>query len=113
MNTVMAGIDSIKTLAYMDDLIVEGASLEAHNMALIKLFSRLRTHNIKVHPNKCEFLRTKMWNLGRTITVDRVESDKEKVQEISCTKFYEASSIADGLQRTSLRAMVKMFLCCN
>lgn len=82
MNTIMPEINGIKTLIYMDDLIVIGATLEDHNMVLVEVFDRLRTHNLKIHPDKCEFLRTEVCYLGHTITADGVKPDGRKVQAV-------------------------------
>jgi hypothetical protein len=82
MNAIMAEINGIKALIYMDDLTVIGATLEDHNMALVEVFDRLRTHNLKIQPDKCEFLRMEVCYLGHTITANGVKPDEKKVQAV-------------------------------
>jgi hypothetical protein len=56
MNNVLAGIIGIKCLVYLDDIIVYGKNLRDHNNKLKDVFERLKEHNLKIQPDKCEFL---------------------------------------------------------
>lgn len=78
----MTGNNDIKALIYMDDLILIGATLETHNLASVDVFDRLRTHNPKIYPDKCEVLRTEVCYLGHTITGEGVKPDGRKVQAV-------------------------------
>jgi hypothetical protein len=51
-------------------------------MALTEVFDRLRTQNLKMHPDQCEFLRTEICYLRHTVTADGVKADKRKVQAV-------------------------------
>jgi len=55
MNSVLTGIQDLKCLVYLDD-IVYGPNLKKHNKRLIEVFSRLREYNLKLQPDN-EFLR--------------------------------------------------------
>ncbi|KAL0130247.1 hypothetical protein PUN28_002085 [Cardiocondyla obscurior] len=57
MNSVLAGLQGIKCLVYLDDVVIYGPTLEEHNKRLTSVFSRLRENNLKLQPDKCEFLR--------------------------------------------------------
>jgi hypothetical protein len=57
MNTVLSGLQGIKCFVYLDDIVVYGSSLRDHNNKLTEIFQRLRQHNLKLRPTKCEFLR--------------------------------------------------------
>jgi len=37
--------------------VIYGLNLKEHNKRLIQILNRLRGHNLKLQPNKCEFLR--------------------------------------------------------
>ena len=49
---------------YLDDLIVFGNNLTNHNINLIKVLQRLREVNLKLNPNKCEFLKKELLYVG-------------------------------------------------
>ena len=57
MSTVLSGIQGIKCLVYLDDIIVFGEIQQSQNDKLREVFTRLRVHNLKLQPDKCEFLR--------------------------------------------------------
>ena len=54
MTTVLSGIQGIKCLVYLDDDVVFGENLHTHNERLREVFSRMRKHNLKLQPDKCE-----------------------------------------------------------
>jgi len=56
MTTVLSGIQGIKCLVYLDDGVVFGENLSTHNERLQEVFGRMRQHNLKLQPDKCEFL---------------------------------------------------------
>jgi hypothetical protein len=57
MSTVLSGMQGLKCLVYLDDIIVFGETLRVHNDKLREVFARLRMHNLNLQPDKCEFLR--------------------------------------------------------
>ena len=56
MSTVLSGMQGLRCLVYLDD-IVYGETLKVHNDRLRNVFARLQMHNLKLKPDKCEFLR--------------------------------------------------------
>jgi hypothetical protein len=46
------------------------------------LFGRIRKYNLKLQPDKCEFLRTEVSYLGHVITEEGVRPDPRKVDVI-------------------------------
>lgn len=58
LSLALSGLDS-QAFLYVDDIIVFGCSLD-HNDNLIKVFDRLSKYNLKLNPNKCEFLKTEV-----------------------------------------------------
>jgi len=46
------------------DIIVYGETLKVHNDRLRDVFARLRMYNLKLQPDKCEFLRKEVTYLG-------------------------------------------------
>jgi len=57
MSVVLSGMQGLKFLCYLDDLLIFGETLEVHNDRLRDVFGRLRMNNLKLQSDKCEFLR--------------------------------------------------------
>ncbi|KAL6420796.1 hypothetical protein ACFW04_013771 [Cataglyphis niger] len=57
MNSVLIGMQGLKCLVYLDDIVIYGSSLEDRNKWLKEILQRLRENNLKLQPDKCEFLR--------------------------------------------------------
>jgi len=57
INSVLAGLLGIKCFAYMDDIVIYGKNLEDHNNKLKDIFLAFRNANLKLQPDKCEFLK--------------------------------------------------------
>jgi len=53
MNTILAKIQGLRCPVYLDDIIIYGPSLEKR---FIEVMQRLRKYNLKLQPDKCEFL---------------------------------------------------------
>jgi len=76
MNSVLTGIQDLRCLVYLDDIVIYGPNLKKHNKRLVKVFSRLREHNMKSQLDKCEFLRKEVIYLGHIITKDGIRPDQ-------------------------------------
>lgn len=79
MHIAMSGLSYEKCLIYLDDLIVFGKNLLDHNKNLIKIFQRLREKNLKLNPNKCNFLRKEILYLGHIVSADGILPDSAKI----------------------------------
>jgi len=82
MTTVLSGIQGIKCLVYLDDDVVFGENLHTHNERLREVFSRMRKHNLKLQPDKCEFLRKEVSYLGHVIGQTGVKPDEKRVKAV-------------------------------
>ena len=58
MSTLLSGMQGLKCLVY--DIIVYAETLKLHNDKLREVFARLRFHNLKLPPDKCEFLKSRL-----------------------------------------------------
>jgi hypothetical protein len=85
MPTVLSGLQGLKCLICLDDIIVFGETLKVHNDNLRKVFARLRMHNLKLQPDKCEFLKQGITYLGHRLTPQGLFPDSDKV--ITIRKF--------------------------
>ena len=74
----------MKCLVYLD-IIVYGETLQIHNDKLREVFARLRLHNLKLQPDKCEFLRKEVTYLGHKLTALGLRPDPEKVSAVKKT----------------------------
>ena len=83
MNSVLTGLQGIKCFVYIDDVVIYGNSLEDHNSKLIDVFKRLRQNNLKLHPDKCEFMRKEVQYLGHVIGEDGIKPDPKKISAVS------------------------------
>ena len=55
MSTVLSGMQGLKCLSYLDDIIVYGETLQVHKDKLKEVFAGLRVHNLKLQSDKCVF----------------------------------------------------------
>jgi hypothetical protein len=78
MSTVFSGIQGLKCLVYLDDIIVFGETLQSHDK-LREVFARLRMHNLKLQPDKCEFLRKEVTYLSHKLTASGLCPDPENI----------------------------------
>lgn len=79
MTLAMSGLNYSSCFIYLDDLIDFVNNLQNHNKNLIKVFQRLRDVNLKLNPNKREFLRKEILYLENIISSEGVSPDPSKV----------------------------------
>jgi len=82
MSTVLSGMQGLKCLVYLDDIIVYAETLQLHNDKLTEVFARLRFHNLKLQPDKCEFLRKEFTYLGHKLSAHGLRPDPEKISAV-------------------------------
>lgn len=96
MTIAMSGLNYKSCFIYLDDLIVFGKNLIEHNKNLIKVLQRLREVNLKLNPNKCEFLKKELLYLGHVVSADGVLPDPEKIKAV---QNYPVPKSADDTRR--------------
>jgi hypothetical protein len=82
MSNVLTGMQGIKCLVYLDDIVIFGETLQIHNEKLREVLGRMRKHNLKLQPDKCEFLRKEVAYLGHVITKDGIKPDERKIEAV-------------------------------
>ena len=80
MTIAMSGLNYESCFVYLDDLIVFGRNFEQHNINLIRVLQRLREVNLKLNPNKCDFLKKELLYLGHVVSEKGVLPDPEKIK---------------------------------
>jgi len=81
MSTVLSRMQGLKCIVYLDDIIF-GENLKVHNERLRDVFARLRSYNIKLQPDKCEFLRKEVLYLGHRLTCGGLLLDESKLSPV-------------------------------
>jgi hypothetical protein len=82
MNNVLMGLIGTRCFVYLDDVIIFGETLQEHHIRLREVLDKLRQYNLKIEPDKCEFLKTELNYLGHVVTGEGVKPDPHKVQAI-------------------------------
>ena len=82
MDNVLTGMHGTEAFIYLDDIVVHSETLEDHDIKVRRLFDRLRWANLKLQPDKCEFLRTEVAYLGHIIGRDGVRPNPAKIEAI-------------------------------
>ncbi|XP_054279059.1 uncharacterized protein K02A2.6-like [Macrosteles quadrilineatus] len=70
------------TVAYFDDIVVQGCTFEECKSRLIKVLEKLEKHNLHVNVEKCKFFERKLQYLGHIISKDGIQKSPEKVRAI-------------------------------
>jgi len=67
MEDVLVGLQWIKCLVYIDDIVVFGKTFEDTIDNLRTVFERLRTHRLTLKPKKCELFKKQVAYLGHIV----------------------------------------------
>ena len=69
-------------LIYLDDIIIFSTTFEEHLQRLQAVFERLKEHNLKLKPSKCELFREKVTYLGHVVSEAGIETGPTKIEAI-------------------------------
>lgn len=83
MSIAFSGLEPSTAFLYMDDVIVIGASENHHNNNLRKVFEICRKFNLKLNPEKCDFLKHEVVFLGHKCSSKGILPDSSKFSTIS------------------------------
>lgn len=79
METVLRGLHWKTLLIYLDDIIVFSKDLDSHLERLGEVFTRLHQAGLKLRPDKCKLLATRVNYLGHVVSENGVETEEAKV----------------------------------
>jgi len=82
MELIFRGIQWKTLLIYIDDIICFGRDFEEHLERLKQIFSRLKTANLKLKPEKCDLFQNSVEFLGFIVSQEGVRPTDEKVSAI-------------------------------
>ena len=83
MTSIFGDQNYLSLLCYLDDLLVFAPDEETALQRLEMVFSRLRSHNLKLAPKKCFFLRKSVRFLGHMVDESGVSTDPSKIDGIA------------------------------
>ena len=86
MNHVLTGLQGIRCLVYLDDIVIYGKNLVDHNNRLREVFIALHKFNLKLQPDKCKFLHKEVMYLGHIISEEGTKPDPNKISAIQIIK---------------------------
>jgi len=81
MDLILSGLQSEELFVYMDDIVIYATS-EEHKRKYNLLIERRRKANLKLQPDKCEFLKNEITYLGHVISKDGVKPDPKKLEAV-------------------------------
>lgn len=82
MDLVLSGLQGQELFVYMDNIVIYATSLEEHERKFNLLIDRLRKANLKLQPDKCEFLKTEVTYLGHVIGKNGVKPDPKRLEAV-------------------------------
>jgi hypothetical protein len=78
----LSGLTGTMCFVLPDDIVIYANSLIDHDKKIRDVFRRLQNHNLKLQPDKFEFLRKEVNFLGHKISEYGVEPDARKIEVI-------------------------------
>jgi len=82
MNCLLAGLNWICCLVYLDDVIVFSTTFEEHLAHLEDILSRFRQADTLLKPTKCRFAVEEVEYLGHLVSSEGVRPDPKKVDKL-------------------------------
>ena len=83
VDTLLRGIQYRNVLAYIDDIIVIGQTVEECCANLLEVLVRIRRGKLKLKPEKCELFKTQITYLGHVVSAKGVCTDPKKVKAVA------------------------------
>lgn len=108
MDQVLTGLQGNELFVYLDDIVLYSSSLREHEIKFERLAARLRAANLKLQPDKCEFLRREVMYLGHIIGEDGVRPDPKKVEAVQ--KFPRPQTAKNIKQFLGLAGYYRRFI---
>ena len=97
-----------EVFVYLDDIVVYAENLEEHDKKARRLFDRFRSANLKLQPDKCDFLRMEVAYLGHIIGREGVKPNPAKINAIR--KFPRPTTVRAIRQFLGLSRYYRKFI---
>jgi hypothetical protein len=95
MMNVLSGLSGTRCFVFADEVIYANYLVD-HDKKQRDVFRRLIKYNLKLQPDKCEFLSKEITFLGHKISEHGVEPDVRKIEAI---KYFPTPKTAKQLKR--------------
>lgn len=83
MNSIFSDlIAEGKVAVYLDDILIFTITLEEYRIVVDEVLQHLKTHDLYLQPEKCEFKQEKIEYLGLIIQEGEVHMDPSKVEAV-------------------------------
>ena len=82
MSEVLRGLNWKFVLCYIDDILLFSKTFDEYLDHLNQIFSRLRSANLTLKPEKCQFGLDRVVYLGHVLSKDGVSVDFEKIEKV-------------------------------
>lgn len=82
MQLVLGGLNWIKCLCYLDDVIIFGHTFEVALSNLREVFQCIREANLKLKQKKCDLFQTEVSYLGHVVSAAGITCDPKKVKAV-------------------------------
>ncbi|KAI4472232.1 hypothetical protein M0802_017030 [Mischocyttarus mexicanus] len=82
MNEILHGLQGESLFVYLDDIVIYSKDLTDHMYKFDLLMERIKTANLKLQPDKCEFLQKQVKYLGHVIGSNGVQPDPDKLSAV-------------------------------
>ncbi|RWR99804.1 enzymatic polyprotein endonuclease reverse-like protein, partial [Dinothrombium tinctorium] len=79
VKNILADMINVEIVVYFDDILVFARDFDQLLFRLQKVFERLKIHNLRLKPSKCEFAVDRVKFLGHEISLKGIEPDQERV----------------------------------
>ena len=90
MNHVLHGLNWVKCLVYLDDIVVFSSEFETHIKDLESVFKRLQSASLKLQPSKCVFATNEMIYLGYLVSNKGLLPDPSKIKAIKSINYLQS-----------------------
>ena len=82
MDRILRGLEHKVALAYLDDIIIYGATVEDCLINMRIVFERIRQAGLKLKPSKCSLFQRETMFLGHIISAEGIKTDPKKVSDV-------------------------------
>lgn len=93
MNVLLAGVNGISCLVYLDDIIVFSKDFDSHLHDLAEVLDRLMDAEILLKPSKCKFGVNRVEYLGHIVSDKGIAPDPRKLEKL--WNFPRPKSVVD------------------
>ena len=108
MNVVLRDLRSKCAKVYLDDVNVHSKTWEQHLTDLREVFLRLRTANLRLNVEKCNFAQPRLVFLGFVVSQKGIETDPQKIEKM--LKFPNPSTVAEVRSFLGLLSFYRHFI---